>query len=255
MDFATLIGIVSAFGLIISAIISGSGINVFINIPSILIVVGGTIGATLINYTIGEIISVFKVLKNVFLVKTEDYFEKLSFLIAMSIKARKDGVLALEKEINKIEDSFLRKGFIMVVDGAPEDTIKEILSNELYFSSERHKFGYEIFNSMGIYSPAMGLIGTLIGLVQMLQQLNNPKNIGPAMAVALITTFYGAILSNLIFLPLGGKLKRKSERELLFKEVCIDGIASIAKGENPRILEHRLMSFFTEREKAKFLEK
>jgi len=254
MDFATFIGIISAFGLIIGAIITGSGLSIFINVPSILIVLGGTIGATLINYTFSEIISVIRILKNVFLTKTDDYFEKLSFLIAMAVKARRDGVLALESEISKINDSFLKKGFTMVVDGAPEETIKEILSNEIYFSGERHKFGYEIFNSMGVYSPAMGLIGTLIGLVQMLQQLNNPKNIGPAMAVALITTFYGAILSNLIFLPLGGKLKRKSERELLFKEICIDGIVSIAKGENPRILEHRLMSFFTEKEKASFLE-
>ncbi len=255
MDFATFIGIISAFGLIIGAIITGSGLAIFINIPSILIVLGGTFGATLINYTLGEILSVFKILKNVFLVKTDDYYEKLSFLIAMAVKARRDGVLALENDIKKVEDNFIKKGLTMVVDGASEETIKDILSNELYFSGERHKFGYEIFNAMGVYAPAMGLIGTLIGLVQMLQQLNNPKNIGPAMAVALITTFYGAILSNLIFLPLGGKLKRKSERELLFKEVCIDGIVSIAKGENPRILEHRLLSFFTEREKSNFLEK
>jgi chemotaxis protein MotA len=156
--------------------------------------------------------------------------------------------------MNEVEDNFVRNGLQMAVDGANEEMLREILSDEIYFMKERHKFGYEVLNSMGLYAPAMGLIGTLIGLVQMLQKLNDPKAIGPAMAVALITTFYGAILANLIFIPLGGKLKRKSEKELLFKEVCINGIISIAKGENPKILESRLLSFFTDNEKEEYFE-
>jgi chemotaxis protein MotA len=253
MDFATFLGIISAFGLILISILSNSSLNVFVNIPSIFIVVGGTIGATLVNYTVSELINLFSSLKKAFFHKNEEYFITVGMLVKMSIKARREGILSLEADINEIEDEFLKNGLQMAVDGANEDTIREILSNEVYFMRERHKFGYEILNSMGIYSPAMGLIGTLIGLVQMLQKLNNPKEIGPSMAVALITTFYGAILANLIFIPLAGKLKRKSEKELLFKEACIDGIVSLAKGENPRILESRLLSFFTQTEKEEYI--
>ncbi len=252
MDFATFFGVVSAFGLILAAIYTSSGINIFINLPSVLIVIGGTLGATFVNYTFSEVFQVFKTLKYAFFTNTEDYFEKIAYIINLSIQARKNGILSLESEVANIEDPFLKRGVMLVVDGAKDETIKEILTNELYFSSERHKFGYEVLNSMGVYSPAMGLIGTLIGLVQMLQNLNDPRNIGPSMAVALLTTFYGAILANLVFLPLSGKLKRKSQKELLFREVCIEGIVGISKGENPRILESRLLSFFREKEKEEY---
>ena len=254
MDFATFLGIFSAFGLIVGAILTSSGINIFINIPSALIVIGGSIGATLVNYTLSETFMLFKILKKAFFNKTEDYFNTVGMLIGFSFKARREGILSIESELENIDDNFIKNGLQMAVDGASEEMLSEILNDELYFMRERHKFGYEVLNSMGLYSPAMGLIGTLIGLVQMLQKLNNPKSIGPAMAVALITTFYGAILANLVFIPLAGKLKRKSEKELLFKEACINGIVSIAKGENPKILESRLLSFFTENEKEEYFE-
>ena len=254
MDFATFLGIISAFGLIVGAILTSSGINIFVNVPSALIVIGGTIGATLVNYTLSETLMLFRILKKAFLNKTEDYFNTVGMLLRLSFKARREGILSIEKDMDEIGDIFVKKGLQMAVDGANEEMLREILSDEIYFMKERHKFGYEVLNSMGLYAPAMGLIGTLIGLVQMLQKLNAPKAIGPAMAVALITTFYGAILANLIFIPLGGKLKRKSEKELLFKEVCINGIISIAKGENPQILERRLLSFFTENEKEEYFE-
>ena len=253
MDLATILGILSAFGLIIASILTSSGLSVFVNFPSVLIVVGGTFGATLVNYTFDEIFSLFIAISKAFFSKKEEYFLKVALLVRLSAKARREGILSLEPDVENIDDEFLKKGLRMAVDGANEETIKEILINEVYYMRERHKFGYEILNSMGAYSPAMGLIGTLIGLVQMLQKLNNPKLIGPSMAVALITTFYGAILANLLFLPLGGKLKRKSEKELLFKEACIEGVVSISKGENPKILEQRLLSFFTNSEKEEYL--
>ncbi len=252
MDFATFLGIISAFGLIVGSILTSSGLGIFLNLPSALIVIGGTVGATLVNYTLSETFMLFRILKKAFLGKTEDYFNIVRLLLTLSVKARREGILSIENDIKKIDDNFIKKALQMAVDGASEEMLYDIMTNEIYFMKERHKFGYEVLNSMGIYAPAMGLIGTLIGLVQMLQKLNNPKEIGPAMAIALITTFYGAILANLIFLPLGGKLKRKSEKEMLFKEMSISGVISIAKGENPKILEGRLLSFFTENEKEEY---
>ena len=245
MDIATLLGLITAFALIFIGIKTNSTISLFINFPSFLIVLGGTIGATLVNYTLQEFFNLFLGLKYTIFYKEPDIDDIKNRLVQLSLKARKDGVLALEKELDNINDLFLKKGIRMAVDGLDASHIKEILQTLIYQINERHKISFEILESMANYSPAMGLIGTLIGLVQMLQQMNEPSTIGPAMAVALITTFYGAIFSNLIFMPLSGKLKRKNEREILIKRIYLEGIISIAKGENPLILKNRIDAFFS----------
>lgn len=253
MDFATIIGIIGGFSLVIAAIASGGGLTWFLDAPSSMIVLGGTFGAVLINYPISDVLGVIKVAKNVFLGKKNQTGEVINQLVEMSKLSRREGILSLQKMLKNTQDPFMIKAVNLVVDGLEPAHISEILETEIDFVSERHRLGAEIFTTMGNFAPAMGLIGTLIGLVQMLKQMSNPGAIGPAMAVALITTFYGVVLANLIFLPIAGKLKTKSAQELHLKRLIINGILSIQSGDNPRVLEQKLHSYVAPGErKSKF---
>lgn len=243
MDIATVIGIISAFSLVLIAIMSGGMLSVFISIPSVMIVAGGTMGATLINYPLGQILGVANVLKKAFFHKLISSKSIIPLLVEFASKARKDGILALESMLKEVDDSFLQKGVQLAVDGLEPTSIREILEKEIEFLEERHSLGSEIFTTMGTFAPALGLIGTLIGLVQMLQSMEDPSSIGPAMAIALLTTFYGALLANLVFLPIAGKLKTRSKEEVLSKDLIREGILSIAAGDNPRIVEQKLHAF------------
>ncbi|MBW1644816.1 MAG: MotA/TolQ/ExbB proton channel family protein [Deltaproteobacteria bacterium] len=243
MDFSTILGIVSAFFLVFMAIATGSGFGVFWNYPSSLIVLGGTLGATFINYPLGEVLGIVKVVKNAFFEKSFPVWETIDELIDLSRKSRKSGILALEEGSLKAKDQFMRKGLTLLVDGLDSASIEDIMTTEIDYTRDRHQLGVEVLTSMGNLAPAMGLIGTLIGLVQMLQSMSDPSRIGPAMAVALLTTFYGALLANFIFLPLAGKLRRKSQQEIFAKGLILEGILSIARGENPRIMQHKLEAY------------
>lgn len=249
MDFATIIGILGGFGLVIIAMATGGGLAWFLDGPSAMIVFGGTFGAVLINYPIADILGVIKVAKNAFMGKKQEAGDIINELVEMSRLSRRDGIMSLQKMINKRKDPFLTKAVNLVMDGLDPAHVSEILETELDFIGERHRLGAEIFTTMGNFAPAMGLLGTLIGLVQMLTQMNNPSTIGPAMAVALITTFYGVLLANLVFLPIAGKLKTKSSQEILLKQLIINGILSIQSGDNPRVLEQKLHSFVSPRER------
>jgi len=249
VDFATIIGILGGFGLVIIAMASGGGIAWFFDGPSAMIVLGGTFGAVLINYPIADLLGVIKVAKNAFRGKKQQADVVINQLVEMSKICRREGIISLQKMIKQTKDPFLAKAINLVVDGVNPTQISEILETELDYIGERHRLGAEIFTTMGNFAPAMGLVGTLIGLVQMLQQMNNPGAIGPAMAIALITTFYGVILANLVFLPIAGKLKTKSSQELLLKQVIINGILSIQSGDNPRVIEQKLHSYIAPRER------
>lgn len=243
MDLATIIGVVLSFGLVISAIMMGSSLFVFISIPSLLIVVGGTLGATLIHYPLGHILGVTGVLKNAFFTKLQKPSETIAQFLEYANRARKEGILSLEPLLKEIDDEYLRKAMQLTVDGVEPQVIQEIMQTEVVYLQERHETGADIFAAMGMYAPALGMIGTVIGLVQMLQSMDDPSAIGPAMAVALITTFYGAVLANLVFNPLSGKLKTRSKEEVLLRELALEGILSISRGENPRIIEEKLNGF------------
>ncbi len=243
MDLATLLGIISAFGLVFYAILSSSGLGIFVDIPSVFIVVGGTLGVTLITFPLGDVIGVIKVVMNVFFVRTKDAGKVIPTLVDFSGKARRDGILALESETKDIPDKFLSKGTQLAVDGLEPRAITDILEKEIEYIEERHGKGAETFATMGTISPSMGLIGTLVGLVQMLQNLSDPSSIGPAMAVALLTTFYGAILANMLFIPISGKLRTRHKEEILGMRLMLEGILSISVGDNPRTLEAKLESF------------
>jgi chemotaxis protein MotA len=243
MDIATLLGISSAFGLVVIAILIGGGLSLFINAPSLMIVVGATLGATMINYPLKELLGAISVVKNVFFARALSVEEIIRQFVGFGGKARREGILALESDVKNIDDAFLKKGLQLSVDGLEPQSIQAIMDTEIEFLRERHQLGAEIFSTMGTFAPAMGMIGTLIGLVQMLQSMDDPSTIGPAMAVALLTTFYGSMIANLVCMPIAGKLKTRSKEETLVKDMITAGIISLTKGENPRILEQKMLSF------------
>ncbi len=243
MDIATLLGMVSAFGLMVVAILQGGKLSLFIDIPSVMIVVGGTIGATLVDFPLKEVLRSIAVAKKAVFNKLEIPTKYIDTLVSFAERVRKEGILSLESEIENIDDSFFKKGLQMLVDGFEPDIIRDTLEKEIKYLKERHKLGANIFTTMGTFAPAMGMIGTLIGLVQMLQNMSDPSTIGPAMAVALITTFYGAVLANVVFLPISGKLQVLSNYECLVKEMVMEGLIGISDGLNPRIIEQKLYAF------------
>ena len=243
MDIATILGVISAFGLVCIAIFMGGGIELFVNIPALMIVVGGTLGATMINYPLRDVFGVFNVVKKALFARNIFVTELIKRFVVFAQKSRKEGILALENEIKEVNDEFLKKGVQLAIDGLEPQEISDILETEVEFVRSRHQLGAEIFSTMGAYAPALGMIGTLIGLVQMLQTMDDPSRIGPAMAVALLTTFYGSIMANIMCLPISGKLKTRSKEEVLTKEMAIQGIVSLSNGDNPRILEQKLQAF------------
>jgi chemotaxis protein MotA len=247
MDIATVLGIISAFGLIVMAMGGGGGFAIFINVPSVMIVGGGTLGATFINYPLKDVFGVGSVLKNAFFYEIQSAQQWISILVEYASKARREGILSLEGSVKEAKDPFVQTGVQLAIDGLEPTSIRNILETEIEYIENRHKLGVDIFSSMGAYAPAMGLVGTLIGLVKMLQSMDDPSTIGPAMAVALLTTFYGALVANVLFLPIAGKLKTRSEQEILVKELILEGVVSISTGENPRILEQKLHAFLAPR--------
>ena len=243
MDIATVLGVISAFGLVLIAIFMGGGLGLFINIPALMIVVGGTLGATMINYPLKDVIGVLKVVKKALFTKNIPTDELIKKFLSFAGKSRKEGILSLEGDIKEVSDEFLKKGVQLSIDGLEPQEINNLLETELDFIKTRHQLGAEIFTTMGTFAPALGMIGTLIGLVQMLQSMDDPSSIGPAMAVALLTTFYGSIMANIMCMPIAGKLRTRSKEETLTKELTIQGVISLSNGDNPRILEQKLNAF------------
>lgn len=251
MDLATVIGIVISFGLVASAIVMGGSPMIFVSIPSILIVGGGTIGATLVNYPLGTVLGVMGVIKKTMFTTLESPQAIIDKFMDYANRARREGILSLEPLIKEIDDHYLKKGLQLTVDGLEPQAIQDILETEISYLESRHETGAEILGALAAYAPALGMIGTVIGLVQMLQTMNDPSTIGPAMAVALITTFYGAVMANLLFIPLQGKLKTRSKEETLLKEMQLEGILAISRGENPRIIAEKLSSYVPPKDRAK----
>ncbi|MBF0371404.1 MAG: MotA/TolQ/ExbB proton channel family protein [Magnetococcales bacterium] len=238
MDLATIIGLVLGFALIIMAIMLGGDIGMFINIPSLLMVVGGTIAAMFVKHKMSEVFGSVGVMMKAFLVKVEEPEQIIGQLTDMANIARKDGILALEKV--KSEDAFLQNAINHCVDGADPDFLEAVLNKDLEYLAQRHDKGIALWEGIGETAPAFGMIGTLVGLVQMLASMEDPSSIGPAMAVALLTTLYGSIVANLIAIPIAIKLGSYSKEEQLTRQVVIDGMIGIQKGVNPRMLQESL---------------
>ena len=244
MDIATLLGLLIAAGIVLAAILQGGSILLFINVPSIMIVIGGTLGVVMARFTLGQLIGSIKVGMKALLYKSmssEDLIEKG---VEMAQVVRKEGVLALENM--DIDNPFLKMGVNMCLDNVPPEDSRRMLSKEINLTIERHEGGMKVFKDMGDAAPALGMIGTLIGLVQMLANMSDPAAIGPAMAVALLTTLYGAMIANMFAFPIMDKLALRNDEERLHKVLILETIAGIQEGMQPRVLEQLLNSFLPE---------
>jgi chemotaxis protein MotA len=252
MDITSFVGVFLGILCIVVSILLGGSLLVFYDTPSIFIVLGGGIASILISYRGGEIAKIFKVVAKAFFGKEASPGETIRLLIELSQKARREGLLALESDQENIEDDYIRQSLQLIVDGVEPETIRESMELELQNLEARHSKGQGLFKTMAGLFPAWGMIGTLIGLIKLLQALDDPSKIGPAMAVALITTFYGSVLANFICTPIANKLAIKSKEEVQMKEMIIEGILSIQAGENPRIMEHKLKTFLSPEQKQKY---
>lgn len=247
MDIATIIGMVVAFGLVLFAI--GDAVTGFIDINSVAIVVGGTFGVFLVAYPLANALSVMKVILKTILTKPDSGSAIVAELIALAQVVRKEGILALESKVGDIKHPFMSKGLQMAIDGQEPTEIENILYMEMDKIGERHMRGSDMMTALGTFAPSMGMIGTLVGLVLMLSNMEDPSSIGPSMAVALLTTFYGALMANIIFLPMAAKLKTRSKEELLVHEVILSGIQSLVAGENPRVMEQKLLGYLSPKDR------
>ncbi|HED34766.1 MAG TPA: flagellar motor protein PomA [Gammaproteobacteria bacterium] len=244
MDLATLLGMLIAFGFIFGAIATGGSVMLFVNAPSLLIVFGGSIAVVLMQFTLSQFFGAFKVAARGFMHKAVDPQELIEQAVELANIARKEGMMALESQ--EIDNPFLKKGIGLCVDGHPPDLVRKMLSKDISLTIERHEVGQKIFRALGDIGPAMGMIGTLIGLVQMLANMDDPKTIGPSMAVALLTTLYGAVIANAFAIPLADKLELRSNEEKTNRTLILETISGIQEGMNPRVLEELLKAFLPE---------
>lgn len=244
MDLATLLGLVIALGFIVGAIVTGGSLMLFVNPPSLLIVIGGSVAVVLMQFTLTQFFSAFKVAAKAFTHKPVHAPDLIEQAVLLANVARKEGMMALESQ--EIDNPFLNKGIQLCVDGHPPDLVRKMLSKDISLTIQRHETGQRIFSALGDIAPAMGMIGTLIGLVQMLANMDDPKSIGPAMAVALLTTLYGAIIANTFALPLADKLELRSNEEKTNRTLILETISGIQEGMNPRVLEELLKAFLPE---------
>lgn len=248
MDLATVIGFISGTILIVLSIVLGGSPLVFINIPSILIVIGGTIATTFIKFKMGDVIGSISVAMKAFLVKASDPHAMIEEMVNFTRIAKKEGLIALEKEV--ATDPFAAKALRYLSDGYDEGLIEDMLSKDIRLTVQRHTTGQSVFKAMGDSAPAFGMIGTLIGLVQMLSSMDDPASIGPSMAVALLTTLYGAVVANFICLPIADKLSMRSEQEKLSKSIIVEAAVGINRGVSPMVLEESLKIFLSPKERA-----
>jgi len=246
MDLATIGGIgIGFFVLIVGIVIAGgmTGLFGFISISSVFITIGGSFAAIMVSNTMARTFGLLKVAMNAVRIRPLEAGRIISMIVTFSEKARREGLLALEDDLDELEDEFLRKGIQLVVDGTDPEIIRNIMETELNNMQTRHQQGIKIFEDWGIFAPAFGMIGTLIGLILMLANIEDKSAIGPGMSTALITTLYGAVLANLVFIPVANKLSYVNDQEILTREIMIEGTLSIQSGDNPRIVKEKLISF------------
>ena len=246
MDIASILGLVICFGMVILGIATSGGLSAagsYIDIPSVAITFGGAFAAILTSNTLQDFVSGLKSFSLIFKLPTTNTSEMIKRIIDLSNVARKEGLLSLEEAAADLDDEFLKKGILLIVDGTDPELVRAIMETELISVEGRHKSKIGFWESVASMGPAWGMIGTLVGLVNMLQNMSDPDSIGPSMATALITTLYGSLLANWICIPVASKLKANNEQEIMEKEIMIEGLLSIQAGENPRVIEEKLKSF------------
>ena len=241
MDLATLLGLLGGLAVVGTAIFYGGAGPTFYNVPSILIVIGGTFMTVMVKFSLKQFLGAFKVEGRAFSNKSHDPESLIAEIVNLANIGRKEGLLALEKAT--ISESFLKDGIQMLVDGSNQEVVKAVMAKDMQQTMDRHNWGERVWRAVGDVAPAMGMIGTLVGLVGMLVNMNDPKAIGPQMAVALLTTLYGAVLANMVALPIADKLHLRNSNEKLIHQMCIDGVLAIQAGQNPRVIESMLKAY------------
>lgn len=246
MDLSSVIGLVLGFGMLLLAYVEeGGSLTTLLAPTAAMIVFGGTIGAVMLSFSMDDIKQVPKLFKIMITEKKYEVNELIGTLCGFAEKARREGLLCLERETTNIDDEFLRQGVQLVVDGTDPALVRDILETQIDFTDQRHKTGAAMFEAAGGYSPTMGIIGTVMGLINVLGNLSNPDELGPSIAVAFIATLYGVAFANLLWLPIGYKLKLKSHQERFMREIALEGILSIQAGDNPSIVREKLRAFLS----------
>ena len=251
MDIGTVIGLFVAVAAVGFGILVGGSPGALIDVPSMLIVIGGATGATIISFPLAKVLKLHSVVLRTVFGKSPDPVSTIRDLVKYAEVARREGILSLESMIGEMKDEFIVRGIKMAVDGTDPDLIRTIMDTELEAMMDRHAEGKKILDTVGKYAPAFGMIGTLLGLIFMLGNMDDPSKIGPGMAVALITTLYGAMLSNIFTGPIADKLAAKDSEETLAKTIVIAGVMSIQSGDNPRVVESKLLTYLPPAQRAK----
>ena len=244
MDLATLIGLIGGLAFVVMAMVLGGSLMMFVDVTSILIVVGGSTFVVLMKFTMGQFFGAAKIAGKAFMFKADEPEDLIAKIVEMADAARKGGFLALEEM--EISNSFMQKGIDLLVDGHDADVVRATLQKDIALTDERHEFGSGVFRAFGDVAPAMGMIGTLVGLVAMLSNMDDPKAIGPAMAVALLTTLYGAFIANIIAIPLADKLAIRNQQEKQNNQLILDAILGIQDGQNPKVIEGILRNYLAQ---------
>lgn len=248
MDLATLVGLIGAFVIVMAAIILGGSGGMFLDPASMLIVLGGSTFVVLMQYTLGQFLSAGKIAVKAFMFKSVPLDSLIDEIYNLADVARKGGLLSLESM--EVSHPFMKKGIQLLVDGHDATVVRNQLTKDMKLAYDRHKSGAQFFKSLGDVGPAMGMIGTLIGLVQMLANMDDPKSIGPSMAVALLTTLYGAMLANMVGIPIQAKLESRAEEEKITQQLIIDALLAIQLGQNPRVIDGMLKTYIAEKKRV-----
>lgn len=250
LDKTTIGGLLIGIGCLLLALwYEGGHLQQLINVPAALLVLGGTFGATMTGLTAQQLRALPRILKRAFVRNEGDVIRTIRLLVALSEKARRDGLLALEQDAKSASDDFLKRALQLAIDGTDPELARDILQLEISFIEERHRQGEQIFTSMGGYAPTMGVLGAVMGLIHMMSRVEDPSQMGPAIATAFVATLYGVGIANLLFLPIANKLRTRHAEETLLCEVIVEGVLAIQSGENPRIVEQRLRAFLSQRQK------
>lgn len=249
-DAVTIGGLLIGVGCLVTALwLEGGRLQQLVNVPAAIIVLGGTFGATLIGLSAQQVRDLPRILRQALVSPSIDILQTIRWLVLLSDKARREGLLALESDAAAASDDFLKRALQLAIDGTDPELVRDILQLEITFLEERHRQGEQIFTSMGGYAPTMGVLGTVMGLIHMMSRIENPSQMGPAIATAFVATLYGVSFANLFFLPIANKLRARHAEEVLLREVIVEGVLAIQSGENPRIVEQRLRAFLSQRQK------
>jgi len=255
LDIGTVVGLVLAgAAILIGVILGGGSFGALFDITSVFVVIIGTIGACVISFPLARVLKMHSVVLQSVFGKAPDPVGTIKDLVKYAEVARREGILSLENLINEMRDPFIVRGIKMAVDGTDPELIRVIMDTELEALMERHQQGKAMMDTLGRYAPAFGMIGTLMGLIFMLQNMDDPSAIGPGMAVALITTLYGALIANVVANPIGDKLAAKDAEEVLVKTIIVAGVMSIQSGDNPRVVEAKLLTFLPPSRRAEVVE-